>query len=454
MSNKNLIPPSSREAEMMVLGCMMVSFNYLNHGIDSLKLSDFYFGEHKKLFTSMANLYKKDSPADVHLICEQLKEDGERINPGFVVSLADYAGTASYFEHYVALVKEKSLGRSLLELGGSICQNVLREGSIPKELLAEAQASFFKLDQGQISQESRSFQEIVSNKEVDSGKSMLEMIREKKERYDSGSTIAINGICSPFTALNEMIDGFGRGNLVIIAGRPSMGKTAFALNLIEGIALDEDLPVAIFSLEMSGEQLAERMLSSRAGVPGSSMKSGMLSNEQFKALQVTAEKFSEKTIIIEDCPVLTIENLKSRARRMKEVHGIQLLVVDYLQLLTTSKSGTSDNRQQEVSEISRSLKSIARELKIPVIALSQLSRKVEERANHMPMMSDLRESGSIEQDADLIIFLYRKEYYDHLDKPGNADLIVAKNRHGAIGTVSLGFQKEMARFTNYEPIKF
>ena len=249
-----------------------------------------------------------------------------------------------------------------------------------------------------------------------------------------------------------MINGLGNSNLIILAARPAMGKTIMAMNIAENIALKGHKPVGIFSLEMTAEQLLQRLVCSLAEVETTKLDTGSLNGVEYQSVVSAVKDLQKQTIVIDDQPGIKITDLRARARRMKEAYDIQVLIVDYLQLLSGSNTTrNSDNRQSEISEISRLLKNLARELNIPVICLSQLSRKVEERTGHRPMMSDLRESGSIEQDADVVIFMLRRDYYDPMDKPGMAELIVAKNRHGSIGSVNLSFRKEFVKFLNYSP---
>ena len=252
-----------------------------------------------------------------------------------------------------------------------------------------------------------------------------------------------------------MINGLNPSNLIILAARPAMGKTAFAINVAENVAFKSGLPVGIFSLEMSAEQLIHRVVSSQSQVESEKIQTGSLNGMEYQRVVTAVNDIQKYTMVIDDQAGLKITDIRARARRMKETHNIQLLVVDYLQLISGSGNKTSqESRQNEISEISRMMKNLARELNIPVICLSQLSRKVEDRAGHRPMMSDLRESGSIEQDADVVMFLLRREYYDPLDKPGMAELIIGKNRHGSVGSVNLTYRKEIVQFVNYTPLDF
>lgn len=284
----------------------------------------------------------------------------------------------------------------------------------------------------------------------------LKALQEKQERYQQKGPedLGITGIPSHFTDLDKMINGLTSSNLMILAARPAMGKTALALNIAENVAFKTGLPVGVFSLEMTAEQLLHRMICSQSEVASDKIRTGSLNGTEYQRIVAAVNSMMEATVIIDDQPGLKITDLRARARRMKESHNIQFLVVDYLQLITGSGlSRSQENRQNEISEISRMMKTLARELSLPILCLSQLSRKVEERTGHRPMMSDLRESGSIEQDSDIVMFLLRREYYDPYDKPGQAELIVAKNRHGAIGNINLTYRKELAQFVNYSPLR-
>jgi len=295
---------------------------------------------------------------------------------------------------------------------------------------------------------------LLSGIESESQLPYLKELQERQEKFRElgEDALAFTGIPTHFLDLDKLIDGFAPSNLIIIAGRPAMGKTAFVLNVAENVCFKSKLPVGIFSLEMSAEQLLHRMICSQANVQSDKIRTGSLTGVEYQGIVQTVKMMQEHTMIIDDQPGINISDLRARARRMKEVYDIQLLAIDYLQLLSgSSGSYGSENRQSEIAEISRMLKNLARELNIPIVCPSQLSRKVEERTGHRPMMSDLRESGSIEQDADVIIFLLRRDYYDPYDKPGLAEIIVGKNRHGKIGSVELSFRKDYAQFANYIP---
>lgn len=459
-TTKVKIAPNSKESEMMVLGCMLTSVNALNIAADGLDDSDFYYTEHKIIFQVLKTAYKNDKPADVHLVCEELRRQDKLKAVGgipYVTTLAQYAGTSAYIEEYVSVVSDKSTLRSMINAAQTIEKNALEEPENVLEALDEAQQLLFQISQAANPIAGKLISDILSGVKAETAQPFLKELQERQERYlqrgpeDPG----ITGIPTHFLDLDKMINGLGNSNLIILAARPAMGKTALAINIAENICFKSHIPVGIFSLEMSAEQLVHRLVCSHSEVESDKIKAGSLNGAEFQRIVASVNEMHKHVMIIDDQPGLKITDLRARARRMKEAHGIGLLVIDYLQLISGSGSfRTQENRQNEISEISRLLKNLARELNIPIFCLSQLSRKVEERQGHRPMMSDLRESGSIEQDSDIVMFLLRREYYDPMDKPGMAELIVAKNRHGGVGSVNLTFRKEIAQFANYAPIKY
>lgn len=459
-SPKVKMAPNSKESEMMVLGCMLTSINALNIAADSLDDSDFYYTEHKIIFEVLKTAYKNDKPADVHLVCEELKRLDKLKAVGgvsYVTTLAQYVGTSAYIEEYVAIVKEKAMLRRMISAAQTVEKKALEEPKNVAGALDDAQQLFFQISQSANPSMGKLISQIFSGVKAESNVPFLKELQERQERYllkgpeDSG----ITGISSHFTDLDKMLNGLNNSNLMILAARPAMGKTAFAINVAENVCFKSGLPVGIFSLEMSAEQLVHRIVCSQAEVESEKIKTGSLNGGEFQRVVAAVNDMQNYVMIIDDQPGLKITDLRARARRMKETYGIGFLVIDYLQLITGADSGRGqENRQNEISEISRMLKNLARELNVPVLCLSQLSRKVEERQGHRPMMSDLRESGSIEQDSDIVMFLLRREYYDPTDKPGMAELIIAKNRHGSVGSVHLTFRKEIAQFANYTPVKY
>jgi len=456
--NKAKAPPYSKDSEMMVLGCMLTDINSLNTASDGLDDSDFYFSEHKHIFQILKNCFKQDKPADVHIVAEELKNIGKLDAVGgvsYLISLAQYAGTSAHTEEYCRLVKDKSILRKMISAAQEVERKALNEISDVAGVLDDAQSLFFNISQQSSRETGKVIRDILSGSKAESGKAFLKELEIRQEHYRTHGPeeAGIAGIRTHFTDLDKMLNGLQNSNLMILAARPAMGKTAFALNVAENLCFKNNLPVGIFSLEMSAEQLVHRMICSRAEVSSEKIKTGSLNGIEYQKVVGVVGEMQSHSMVIDDQPGLRITDLRARARRMKESHGIGFLMIDYLQLVTGSGTlRSTESRQVEISEISRLLKNLARELNIPVLCLSQLSREVEKRPGHRPMMSDLRESGSIEQDADIVMFLLRQSYYDETVKPGVAELIVGKNRHGPVGTVNLTYRKEFALFANYSPL--
>lgn len=453
------IPPNSKESEMIVLGCMLMSIGSLNIAADLLEESDFYYSEHRIIFDVLKGCFLQDKPADVHLVAEELKRKDQLKAIGgvaYLTSLAQYAGTAAHIEEYTELVRSKSLLRRMIQSAQDVEKLAFEEPDDVSATLDLAQQKFFQISQVANTSGGVQIKDLLSGSKSLSKLPYLKELQERQERFqtrgpDEGTT---TGIPTHFADLDHLINGLFPSNLMILAARPAMGKTALALNITENICFRNNLPVGIFSLEMTADQLLHRIICSQAEVESDKIRTGSLNGTEFQRVVSSVGRMQKHTMIIDDSPGLKITDLRARARRMKEAHGIQFLVIDYLQLLSGSGNARSqENRQIEISEISRLLKTLAREINVPILCLSQLSRKVEERAGHRPMMSDLRESGAIEQDSDLIMFLLRREYYDPYDKPGTAELIIAKNRHGAIGSIHFAFRKEIAQFANLSPVR-
>lgn len=450
--------PHSKESEMIVLGSMLTSTNSLNIGADSLDENDFYFTEHKLIFQALKTAYRSDKPADVHIIGEELKRQDKLKGiggVGYLTTLAQYAGTSAYIEQYIELVKDKSILRRMIHTAQDVERKALNHPEDVHVLLDDAQAKFFLISQSANPNAGILIKELLTGVKASSQLPYLKELQERQELFQKKGPqdLGITGIPTYFVDLDKLINGLCPSNLMILAARPAMGKTALALNIAENVAFKHSLPVGIFSLEMTAEQLLHRMICSQAEVESDKIRTGALNGIEYQRVVAAVNAMMKETVVIDDQPGLKITDLRARARRMKESHNIQLLIVDYLQLILGSGlSRSNENRQNEISEISRMMKTLARELNLPILCLSQLSRKVEERQGHRPMMSDLRESGSIEQDSDIVMFLLRREYYDPYDKPGLAELIVAKNRHGAVGNVNLTYRKEVAQFANYSPM--
>lgn len=453
------IAPNSKESEMMVLGCMLTSINSLNTAADTLDPEDFYFTEHQLVFDVLKSLYRNDKPADVHLVCEELKRREKLQAVGgaaYITTLAQFAGTSAYIEEYTEIVKNKAVLRRMINAAQVVEKNALTNPPNVNDALDQAQQLFFEISQNANPLSGVLLRDIFSGVRSESQTPFLKELQERQDRYielgpDQGG---ITGIPTHYTDLDKMLNGLNKSNLIILAARPAMGKTALAMNIAENVCFKSGLPVGIFSLEMSAEQLVHRIVCSQAEVESDKIKTGALSGSEYQRIVGAVNQMQDQLMVIDDQPGLKVSDLRARARRMKESYDIKVLIIDYLQLLSGSGSfRTQENRQNEISEISRMLKNLARELDIPVICLSQLSRKVEERTGHRPMISDLRESGSIEQDADIVLLMFRADYYDPMNKPGMVEAIVAKNRHGSVGTVNLTFRKEFAQFANYSPLE-
>jgi replicative DNA helicase len=447
--------PASKESEMMVLGCMLTHQNSLSVGADRLEENDFYYKEHQLIFGALKRAYSKDKPADVHLVAETLKMDGSLDSSGgisYITEVAQYAGTSAYIEEYVDLIKNKSILRKMIQAANDIKKIALEQPEDVNSALDEAQSKFFKISQSTNKSVGFTVKGILDGTESESKMPYIKDLQERQEKYHNRdpNDIFTTGVPSGFKDLDKMLGGLNPANLIIVAGRPSMGKTAFGVNIAEHICFDLNKPVAVFSLEMNAEELLHRMICKRAEVSSEKIKTGALNGAEYQRIVSAVSAMQNHTFIIDDQPGLKITDLRARARRLKEVYNIQFLLIDYLQLLSGSRGQyNTENRQTEISEISRMLKNLARELNIPIICPSQLSRKVEERAGHRPMLSDLRESGSIEQDADCVLFIYRRDYYNATDHPGMAEILIAKNRHGSTGNIKLAWRKEFAHFSNY-----
>lgn len=447
------IAPHSKESEMMVLGCMLTNINALNTASDMLDSQDFYFSEHKTIFHVLKSLYKKDKPADIHITSQELKREDKLEEVGgvsYLTELAQYAGTSAYIEEYCEIIKNKAILRAMIHTAQDIEKTALKEPSDVLSTLDEAQALFFNIARQGNRTPGVEIKDVISGLKSESNAPYIKELEKRQELFlEKGEEAFVStGIPSGFVDLDKLINGLAPSNLIICAGRPAMGKTAFALNIAEHVCFHLGKSVGFFSLEMSADQLLHRMVCSQSGVESEKILKGTLSGEEYQRVASTLNMMSQHTMIIDDQPGLSISDLRARARRMKEAHGIDILIIDYLQLLSGSSKHSGENRQQEISEISRMLKNLARELNVPILTPCQLSRKVEERTGHRPMMSDLRESGAIEQDADIVLFLLRREYYDPYDKPGMAEVIIGKNRHGAVGSVEMAYRKELAKFAN------
>jgi len=429
------IPPQNIEAEQSILGAVLIENEALNKVLEVLEGDDFYREAHQKIFACMVELYERNEPLDLITLTNQLKKKKKLEEVGgasYLAGLVDAVPTAANVSYYTKIVKEKSTLRKLISTATEIVTQSYQEGKDLDDFLDEAEQAIFSISAHKIKPSFYPMKEIVK----ESFKA-IEELYEKKE--------LITGIPSGFKDLDGKTAGFQRSDLIVVAGRPSMGKTAFCLNVAQYAAIHTGVPTAIFSVEMSKEQLATRMLCSEARVDSARLRSGFLSESDWPKLTMAASTLSEAPIFIDDTPAISVLELRAKARRLQAERGLQLVIVDYLQLMR-GRSGV-ERREQEISEISRSLKALAKELNIPVMAISQLSRKAEDRPGRKPQLSDLRESGAIEQDADVILFIYRDEVYNpSSDQKGLAEVIIGKQRNGPTGKVELSYAPEYTTF--------
>lgn len=435
------LPPQSIDAEMSILGGVLLENEAINRVLDILVPDDFYRESHRKIMRAMIELNDHREPCDLITLTTILKKKGELEEVGggaYLATLVDFVPTAANIAYYGRIVKEKAIARNLISAATEIVTDGYDEQAEIEELLDKAQKTIFEISENRIKTPYFQLSAIL--------KDTIKYIGDLYEKKEHTT-----GVPTGFIDLDHKTAGFQRSDLIIIAGRPSMGKTAFALNIAQYASMyaEPRCPVAVFSLEMSKEQLVTRLLCSEARVDASRLRTGHLLDGEWDKVMRGAERLFEAQLFIDDTPAISVLEMRAKARRLKAEHHIGMIVVDYLQLMRGS--GSPESRQQEISEISRSLKALAKELSVPVVALSQLNRGLESRNDKRPMMSDLRESGAIEQDADVIMFVYRDEVYnkDNPDVRGKAEIIIGKQRNGPIGTVNLTFLGEFTRFENY-----
>lgn len=433
------IPPQNIEAEQSVLGTLLLSDNTLSAVLELLDSDDFYQDRHKLIFEAMVTLFEKNEPLDIITVSNQLKDVNCLEKAGDVAYLATLTSivpvTANLF-HYAKIIRQKSVLRNLINVNTEIASRCFEEQGDIDILVDEAEQAIFEIAR------SKSNQRFTPLKQIIPGAfETVEQLFKRKE--------LITGVPTGFSELDKMTAGLQPSDLIILAGRPSMGKTAFAMNIAQNAALLEKTGIAVFSLEMSKEQLAMRLLSSAGHIDSQRIRTGKLQTEDWPKLTRAVGMLSEAPMYIDDTPAISVLEMRAKVRRLASQYSVGLIVVDYLQLMRGRNS--TENRTQEISEISRSLKAMAKELNVPVIALSQLNRGLESRTDKRPMMSDLRESGAIEQDADVICFIYRDEVYNKADDNPNrgiAEIIIGKQRNGPTGTVKLTFIKEFTMFEN------
>jgi replicative DNA helicase len=441
------VPPHSVEAEQSVLGGLLLDNLAWDRAADLLVDSDFYRHEHRLIYAAVAALVGASKPADVITVFEQLKSLGHADTCGGVAylnALAQSVPSAANLRRYAEIVRERSILRKLISASDEIATQAFNpQGRPVTSILDEAEGRIFKI--GEEGSRQRSGPQGID-------KLVVQLIDRVQELHDNGAE-EVTGVRTGFYELDRYTAGLQKGDLIVLAARPSMGKTAFALNIAEHVAVGEGLPVMVFSMEMGASQLALRMVGSLGRIDQQNLRTGRLKNEEWERLTEAVEKLGQVQLYIDETPALSAAELRARSRRMARQFGqLGLIVVDYLQLMSGSSSN-DENRATEIGEISRGLKALAKELQCPVIALSQLNRSVESRNDKRPMMSDLRESGAIEQDADVIMFIYRDEYYtkEACKEPGVAEIIIGKQRNGPVGTVKLAFLRPLTKFENLAP---
>jgi replicative DNA helicase len=431
------LPPQAVDAEQAVLGALLIAGDGISRIVDIVEPEYFYRKSHQVVFAAMLDLFDRNEPIDIVTVSQYLKDEGKLENVGgrqYIADLAMSVATTANLEYYGRIVYEKALLRNLIKAGTEIVSSCYEETDADIAI-DKAEHLIFNLAQR------RNLQQLVHIKNI-----VEESFARIEQRYENRDTLS--GVPTGFYDLDAMTSGFQPSDLIIVAARPSMGKTAFVLNVAQHVAVEHKVPVAVFSLEMSKEQLVQRMLCSQAEIDANRLRTGLLHNNDWTKLARAMGHLGEAPVFIDDSAVVTALEIRAKCRRLKaEYKALGLIIIDYIQLMQGRKQ--TDNRVQEVSEISRSLKTLARELNVPVIALSQLSRAVEARQNKRPMLSDLRESGSIEQDADIVMFIYRDEYYNpDTEHRGEAEIIIAKQRNGPTGTVDLLYQSSITRFLN------
>lgn len=435
------VPPQALEGEIAVLGSMLIEEDAISQVLETIDESFFYKEAHKIVFSSIIKLYTANKAVDLVTLTEELKKSGDLEKTGgaaYLTELTTAVPTAANVKYYANIVKEKAVLRNLITVATQIATDSYEATGDVDALIDKAERLIFE----------------ISSRKIEGGfHSLKDIIKDSIETIDSlyQRKGHLTGLATGFHDLDAITAGLQSEDFIVIAGRPSMGKSALVGCIAEHVGVVEKIPVGIFSLEMSREQLVRRMLCSYARVDAHKVRTGFLSQDDWNPLVSAAGKLSDAKIFIDDTPGISALELRAKARRLKSQHNIGLIIVDYLQLM--QGLARSENRQQEISEISRFLKALARELRLPVIAVSQLSRAVEARVDHRPLLSDLRESGAIEQDADLVILLLREEYYypNDDDKKGTAEAIIAKQRNGPVGSVKLTFIKEFARFEDFSP---
>ena len=442
------IPPQALELEEAVLGAMLIDKKGVDEVIDILQPDAFYKRANQYIFEAIYQLFQDSQPVDLLTVSSELRKKGKLETVGgefYLVQLSQRVASSAHIEFHARIILQKFIQRSLIKISNEIIESSYKESTDVFDLLDEAESKLYDITQGNIKKSSESAQNLV--------------IEAKKRIEEISKRDGLSGVSTGFEKLDKLTSGWQPSDLIIIAARPGMGKTALTLSMARNIAVTKQIPVAFFSLEMSSVQLITRLISAETGLSSEKLRTGKLADHEWQQLNVKVTDLEKAPLFIDDSPSLSIFDLRAKARRLSSQHGIKLIVVDYLQLMTAGTSTKSGNREQEISTISRNLKALAKELNIPVIALSQLSRAVETRGGtKRPMLSDLRESGAIEQDADIVSFIYRPEYYniDEWDdderspSEGQAELIVAKHRNGGLDNIRLKFIGHLGKFEDLD----
>lgn len=445
------IPPQALDLEQAVLGAIMLEQNALTAVIDILHPTVFYKDAHQKIFEAIQRLFSRSEPVDILTVTNELKSSNELEVVGgayYITQLTNRVASSANIEFHSRIIIQKFIQRELIRISSDIIKDAYEDSTDVFDLLDKAEQNLFSVSETNLR---RSFDDMRS------------LVHEAVKQIETARSHEgnISGVPSGFTNLDRVTSGWQKSDLVILAARPGMGKTAFVLSMARNMVVDFQKPIAMFSLEMSSIQLVTRLISSESQIPADKLKKGALENHEWEKLNAKISALTEASLFIDDTPALSIFELRAKCRRLKAQHDIQLAIIDYLQLMTSHTENTKGNREQEISNISRSLKSLAKELNIPIIALSQLSRAVETRGgSKRPLLSDLRESGAIEQDADMVLFIYRPEYYKiEVDEEGNpttgmAELIIAKHRNGALKDIKLRFVDRYAKFSDLEDNSF
>lgn len=449
---KGKVPPQAIDLEEVVLGAMMIDKKGVDEIIDILQPEAFYKTAHNLIYEAIKKLFDNSEAIDLLTVSNQLKKDGNFDKVGgdyYLIQLTQKVSSSAHIEFHARIILQKYIQRSLIKISNEIIEEAFDEGTDVFDLLDNAEAKLYEVTQGNIKRSTETAQSLV--------------IQAKKKIQEISNKEGLSGVPSGFEKLDDLTSGWQPSDLIIVAARPGMGKTALTLSMARNIAVDQGIPVAFFSLEMSSVQLITRLISSETGLSSEKLRTGKLEQHEWEQLNVKVKDLEKAPLFIDDTPSLSIFDLRAKARRLASQHGIKMIVIDYLQLMTAGGSQKGGNREQEISTISRNLKALAKELNVPVIALSQLSRAVETRGgSKRPLLSDLRESGAIEQDADIVSFIYRPEYYkieewddeERTPTQGQAEFIVAKHRNGGLENIRLKFIGELGKFDNLEDFSF